>query len=955
MRRTRYTAERVIAALAMAAIGAGVAVSLHRRALSSTSVAAPSSAPREPSLERRSLTPVGDPDPDAAPGPRRVRPYRVVASADGGRAYVTLAGTEAAPGHEVLVVDVVTRAERARIDVGAQPYGLALHPGGRWLLVTNRFSSFVSVIDTTIERVVAEISVPFYCDDLVIAPDGARAYLSNFWKDQVIVVDLVDRGDRLDGSLVDQGLDRVAFAGDDARGVEGLHAIVRGRCGQSTCHLYRSGGFVAGPDRDEAFTSAAVHVFPGDADGSPLLRAVLPARLGGLADATNGYHHPGGAVFHSLDDPDLRALRAWIEASPNAGPGIDVGSKPRDLALAGDGRTLYVANTGSLDVSVVDLTTHREVGRIATRSPVTDVVEVDGWLVLTTHGLGSGHPGSRDPGRESLAVDQPLADRTILRDLATGKPLPMEQQRPAGPFDDVDGTRQEKFRDVGNDVIVVRAGARDAARYAATDELTRYGADSFEALAGDTTGDIPAALRQVVGALPEQIVRRGDRMWITMAGTFEVQEWQLDPTAPPLERLRPRRVLATGLGPSGIALAGDTMVVADHLGDTLTFVELTRDGRATLRLARDAPFPATDRERGELYARSALFSPDLDASCVHCHYRDTSDGRKWSVNAVTGQSATRDERTGGSREVPDMRGLFHDAPMLAVGVLAVAEPLGPMMDQAPLEDFLAPTPAGDFTAIRAEPASAVELGRSAHATYKITGRPLDVAGVTVADLVARRDAFLRQQSERWLGRPWGLRELQRVVAEFQGGEGRLLPNPEDPEDPMVVEGRRLFESAEVGCAGCHPAPTFTDKVHPANPNRSFPPLVTPTTRDAIHRLISPSWIDARAGYTRTWDPVDRGRMQAHLGHFVAPSLRGLWARPPRLLHHGGAITIREVLATPQHPALRSLRFPRLQAERPELRELGKNEQGGVPDTHGATSHLSIWELECLLRYVTSIE
>jgi hypothetical protein len=45
----------------------------------------------------------------------------------------------------------------------------------------------------------------------------------------------------------------------------------------------------------------------------------------------------------------------------------------------------------------------------------------------------------------------------------------------------------------------------------------------------------------------------------------------------------------------------------------------------------------------------------------------------------------------------------------------------------------------------------------------------------------------------------------------------------------------------------------------------------------------------------------------------------------------------------------------MQAERPGLWELGLNELDGLFDTHGTTSHLSVWEIGCLLKYLRSIE
>jgi YVTN family beta-propeller protein len=723
--------------------------------------------------------------------------------------------------------------------------------------------------------------------------------------------------------------------------------------------MYPAAGFVAGPDVDESFESAVVHAFPRDPDASPLLRAATSTRDGGWADLMDGTHHPGGVVFSDPDhDEDYIALRAWI-AEGRDGPGISVGDKPRDLLLSPDGQTLYVANTGSLDISVIDLETLRETRRIATRSPINDLAWAGDKLVLATLGVGSGHPKARHPGRESTDRQHPEAEFTLFREPRSGspRPLPLDQQQPLGPYDDVDGTAQEKFRDISNDIVLLDPTATDVASYQATEHFTRYTSDSFEALPGDKKGDVPAELMTVVGAFPEQIARIGDRLYVTMSGTFQVQEWQIDTAAPPANRLIPRRVFDTGLKPVGIAVAAsDTLVIADHLGESVTFIDLASGESSQLSLSRLAePFPANDFERGEFFVQTSIFSVDQDQSCVHCHYRDTSDGKKWSVSQVMGQNRAGDEVTGGSREVPDLRALVHKTPFFVEGTLSMDEPLTMMMEHNPLVDFQGVTPAGDFSAIMATDRAARRHAKSADIIVVATGRAWQNAAVRIADLVERREQFFRRQTRRYFGKEFDFRDLQRFIGSYQGGEPRMLPNPLDPSDPMVRYGRALFESPEVGCAACHPAPTFTDKVNVYNQNRSFRPLVSTRPRDNIHTLISADYLDRLNGFVRYWDEKDMGRYEEREGAFVAPSLHGLWARPPRFLHHGNAISLREVVCTPKHPALRRLPFSRMQAERPGLWELGLNELDGLFDSHGTTSHLSVWEIECLLKYLRSIE
>ncbi len=991
-RRDGICAASAIAILILSAWPAWVG--RPARAVRVEPASAPSQNEGDTGSARRSLPPVANPNPLAAPQPPRCRPSRVATIPHRNKAYVTLTGKETSPGHEVVVIDLTGRVEVGRIATGSHPWGIAIHPSGDWALVTHRTSNFLSVIDTRSDVVQEEVAVPFYCEDLVFDPAGRRAYVTNFWKNQVLVVDFDPQGGRLHGRLRDLGEvaalvdafppggERAGFAcpacgreanrpghcpdcriavrrlplaeaTDDVR--HPVRGVVRARCGGAGCHLHSAGGFYAGPNAPELFLRLRAHLDPQDPQGGPLLRAVRGIRDGGWGDALDGRHHAGRVVFSRADDEDASVLEAW-NAVDRSGPGICVGDKPRDLVLSPDGRTLFVANTGSLDVSVVDTRRLREVRRIFVRSPVNDVVWVQNRLVFATLGVGSGHPKARHPGRESIDRDDPEAEFSLRRDLTTGKALPLEEQAVLGPYEDVDGTAQEKFRDITNDLVILDPSTSDVSRYEANEAFTRYTSDSFEALAGDRKGDVSPDLMRVVGAFPEQIAVRGDRLYVAMSGTFEVQEWIVDANVEPANRLTPGRVFPTGVKPVGLSIADDVLIVVNGLGESLTFVDLARGSTSTLSLSRwPHPFPATDFERGEFFVQTSVFSVDQDQSCVHCHYRDASDGKAWSVSQVMGQSRGGEERTGGSREVPDLRALVQKVPFFVEGTLSIDEPLTMMMEHNPLIDFQGRTPAGDFSGVFADPEEQARYARSADRIVVATGQPRLPDGVTLEDLVKRREVHFARVSRRWLGREYGFREFQRFIGEYQAGEPRLLPNPEDPDDPRVRHGRVLFEDPRVGCSACHPAPTFTDKVHPRNQNRSFPPLVTAAPRDDAHTLVSADRMDAILGHRRPWDPDDPGRVEEHEGQFVAPSLRGLWMRPPRLLHHGRALSLREVVCSPDHPALRRFPFPRSDVPRPEGREVGLNERDGLPDTHGTTSHLSVWDVECLIHFLRSIE
>ncbi|MGL1887805.1 MAG: YncE family protein [Reichenbachiella sp.] len=916
---------------------------------------------------RRSLDPIENPDPNSIIQPSRLKPLRVVATKSGTKAYVTLSGKEIMPGSEVAVIDIEKGQESGRIKVGSGPSGIALHPSGQWAFVANRFSNFLSVIDLKSDSVTREIAVPFYCEEILFSHDGNTAYVSNFSKNQILLIDLEIRAGSIFGQLRNIGFKPSQFVGISKiqKGKEqinsidfstpSINSIIRGSCGTVNCHLYEIGNFYAGPDSEKTYKSVLAHVFPGDTVNSPLLKSVISKQEEGWADRLDGRHHAGGIVFEELkDNTDYRILKNWI-AELKVGPGIEVGDKPRDMVLSPDGQTLFVANTGSLDISVVDLKKLKESRRIYSRSPVNDLVWVNDRMVAATLGVGSGHPKNHHAGRESRDRNNPETEFTLFRDLKTGRPLPLDQQKPLGPYDDIDGTAQEKFRDITNDIVVFKPQVNSIAAYEANQEFTRYTSDSFESLMGDKKGDVSPDLMQVVGAFPEQMVVYNNHLYVTMSGTFQVQEWEINFVADPANLLIPKRVFNTGYKPCGIAVAGHSLIVANQLDETLTIISLNNGGQRSIALkSTRPPFPSTDFERGEFFVQTSIFSVDQDQSCVHCHYRDASDGKRWSVSQVMGQSRDGAERTGGSREIPDIRALFHKVPFFIEGTLSMDEALTMMMEHNPLVDFQNNTPAGDFSKLFADQQKKSSQSKSADAIVVATGKKWNNTDVDLADLVERREEFFKRQSQKFFGKAFSFREIQKFIGDYQGGEPRLLPNPNDPTDLMVSHGKGLFENPLVGCVNCHPAPSFTDKVHVYNQNKSFPPLVTPTARDNIHTLISADRIDYLDGYKRDWDPNDTGRIEEKEGFYAAPSLLGIWARPPRFLHHGGAMSLREVLCAPGHPALRPLPSTRVIPERPGRWEIGLNELNGVPDTHGVTSHLSVWDIECLVEYINSI-
>ncbi len=975
---------------------------------------------RQP-FERRDLEPVATNHPNPEPQPHRDRPERLALSADGRKLYVTLAGTEAEPGHELAVVGLPGGEVRGRIEVGVRPYVPALHPGGRYLVVTNELSNYASVIDTRTDQVCSEIPLDYYAQGIAFAPDGSRAWVAVRYLDQVLVVDLVEGADCLEGrvrqvggfddeafygrtdvppalarELSDRGLDEEEIAEAAGAGYGGIHAILRSRCGSSTCHAEEAGGLYAGPEPVRAFLSAVETTIGGDPWASPLIRAVVPGSAGGFGDQERTHEiHPGGVIF-APGDPELVRLVGWIRDG-FGGPGIPVGnehSHPKDLALSADGRHLFVGNTGTMDVSIIDVQAEREVAGIYVQNVASHVVLVpdpDGerdQLLIATMGVGFGAPPARDPlGAETWDRDHAAAQFTVLRDPVTTDAFPVEEQAVMGPFDAIDGTWAFKMRDIQNDLVAVdlsrlrvpawQEGMRldyalRVSAYESHDGWVRYTSDTAEATSGDIRGDIPPELMRVPGAFAEWAAVDGDRVFVSMAGTFEVVEWRVRPSAAdPADRLEPVRTFEAGLRPMGVVVDAGHIYVANQLSETVSIIDrVTGERRDVVVGDLDRPALDTDAERGELVVHSSVLASDGDASCLHCHYRDTGDGRGWGAAETVGQDRTGDLTSGGTLGIPQMRNIFAIQPYYFEGTHRLSEGQGAdVAEPASSIDFDRPVWAGDFTAI-ASPVPR-EDRRVMHEELKerVSVRSL---GDAWYDLEERRNAFLRQQSMRHMGAAYGLTDLYRFVAAWLGNTPHLMPNPFDQENPAVVRGERLFNDPSVMCGTCHVPGEFTNKdddlTH--NERRALPPLTTITRRDASYTLASVRAIDVANGIDVDLDPDDRGRVEQMEGSFTTMQLRGIFDRPPTFLHHGRARSLREVLCSPEHPALRTFRFPVYSGSevvRPHRRERGLNEttrrtaagpldpRDQIADTHGGTSHLTPRQIEDLLAFLRSIE
>ena len=267
--------------------------------------------------------------------------------------------------------------------------------------------------------------------------------------------------------------------------------------------------------------------------------------------------------------------------------------------------------------------------------------------------------------------------------------------------------------------------------------------------------------------------------------------------------LASRTVLAhleVGDGPRGIVLTPDerTAYVANSLSGDVSVIDLTTFEEVARIPTTTSPL-SPQLHRGKLLfisSRSTAVSRDRWMSCESCHFDGEHDGRTWLF-------------PDGPRNTTNLRGLAH------------THPLHWSADRDEVQDF-------EFTIRELQAGTGLledphpELGPSN------TGRSADL------DALA---AFVES--------------LQPRPSPFRHRDGTLTPAAE--------RGQAVFHRPDVGCAGCHVPPLFTDLlVHDIG------------TGHGPGELLGPA--------------------------FDTPSLRGIWHTPP-YLHDGRALTLRDVLTT----------------------------------------------------------
>lgn len=275
-------------------------------------------------------------------------PRGVAVTADGGRAFVALAGED-----RVAVLDLKTRKVTARWSVGVEPWHVAISPDGKTLAVANTRGRTVSVLDakTGAERHTVKTQGR-NLRQIAISADGQWAYLPSIAERGAgVSIENVDRG-----WIVGNRLTRVPLTEDGPR-----EAITLDRSRDAVADL---DGCAFSPDGQTiALTAGGTH-------------ELLLLRTSGLPFVA--YGGPGDHIDESLAENSKRFRR------------VKLGGRPLGVAFTPDGKTVVVTNYLSNAVQTVDTANGQVVKTIALGGPASPSLERRGEAIF--------HDGNRSFG-----------------------------------------------------------------------------------------------------------------------------------------------------------------------------------------------------------------------------------------------------------------------------------------------------------------------------------------------------------------------------------------------------------------------------------------------------------------------------------------------------------------------------------------------------------------------------
>ncbi len=285
------------------------------------------------------------------------------------------------------LVDPATGTVSGTVAVGDGPWGVAVHPQGTEIWVTDRRADTVSVVDAATRTVVASVHVGRLPLGTAFSQDGARAYVASYDDDRVDVIDVATR--------------TVVGHVPVGRGPAGLAFDASGRA------LYVANFAAASVSVIDAATERVVATVP---VGRRPLELDVDSRRGRLYVTSYGTGRV--AVIGTVSRTRLATLR--------------VGRRPFGVAVDAPRGRVYVTNAASNTLSVIDAAAVRVVDTIAVdRGPLGVGVDPAGRVYVSSGELSTVAVIDPAGGTSTLAVGKlPVAFGPFIGRLANDCPAP---------------------------------------------------------------------------------------------------------------------------------------------------------------------------------------------------------------------------------------------------------------------------------------------------------------------------------------------------------------------------------------------------------------------------------------------------------------------------------------------------------------------------------------------------
>ena len=564
-------------------------------------------------------------------------------------------------------------------------------------------------------------------------------------------------------------------------------------------------------------------------------------------------------------------------------------ANPRDLDLSADGKTLYVANT--LGHTIAAINVEADANTLVKVMPVgglsTDVKVAGRW------GIVSGQETNNRLNEPETGHGVPTKDANGNAIRNNGQPLgylPVMS----------DATRATTFDDLGSELNIFDTTS-NLFVYRYVDE----GRDISQLVTPGQFVDLHDhvdAQKIVKGSGPEQMIVRGNLLFVTMANSEKVQVFRINQNAgDPSQVLAPLDIEFTGgITPQGVEASPDgrSVYVANLQTEDISFLgvdangNLQRQGFVPVGVTPSTPDPskggngqglfATDEEKGLRWFFSSAYSDDGHKSCGFCHWDGRQDGCQWNVAA---------NAVGGVKVCPQNKDISDNWPEWYEGLN------------------------NDFMAYASACNGEVLLGER-------TPTPLFPQANQADRMKAREDFVLRKTEEnsRAIGRSdlsgkafkVGYNDMAYLQILWSQNERRLFPNPlaqfpSEAQAAKIARGKQIFSTkvaqGGAGCADCHhngnsiangvPNDTFQDY------NIHEPGVISESTVDGDGPFFRPG---NDYFFTPFGPPQDVGTPQ-NFSSRNTKHLRALWDSVPRWLHYGFAHTLRELLLPPDSPLL----------------------------------------------------